>query len=106
MPAETKFFQVRDRGTNTPVMCVRFHGSAMDGRPGEIARRAGWGSEPATIYIKLASGEAAHDLTDWSDRTNLYAHAHICDHWEELGDGAVIDVEFILGESETAKEFQ
>ena len=43
------------------------------------------------------------DPSGWCDRTFQIAHLWFIDHWDELKDGDVIDVEFILGESSEAK---
>jgi len=105
---EVKFFQVRDRGTNISVMCVRFYATALDGLPGVIARRVGWGSEPGTFYLKLSGTDnvGCSEWTHWSDRTNRAAHAYISREWMGLKSGDVVDVEFILEESEAPKGFE
>ena len=46
---------------------------------------------------------ATNDPHYWNDRTRMTAHQYIIDHWHELSDGDVIDVEFILGEKSTRK---
>jgi hypothetical protein len=47
----------------------------------------------------------AYDPYDWVNdpRTKKTAHWYIEQHWAELKDGDVVDVEFIQGETETAK---
>ncbi len=44
------------------------------------------------------------DPFEWGDnRTRLFAHKYIAEHFDELPSGAVVDVEFILGESAAPK---
>jgi len=38
----------------------------------------------------------------WRDRTYTTAHEYLADHWEDVTDGAVLDVEVILGETARA----
>jgi hypothetical protein len=45
-----------------------------------------------------------YDCYNWNDRTYKVAHKHIIEHFDELEDGAVIDVEYILGETEAPKK--
>jgi hypothetical protein len=46
----------------------------------------------------------AYDPYDWvGDRTKPHAHQFIMEHWQELRDGDVIDVQFILGETDSPK---
>ncbi len=46
---------------------------------------------------------STRDPHDWDDRTLLQAHKHIEEKWDKLEDGAVIDVQFILGETKRPK---
>ena len=47
----------------------------------------------------------AYDCYGWpsNPRTYQVAHNYIATHWSALSDGDVIDVEFILGETDTRK---
>ena len=47
----------------------------------------------------------AYDCYDWAKdmRTKGTAHNFIAEHWHELSDGDVIDVQFILGETDKPK---
>jgi hypothetical protein len=48
-------------------------------------------------------GNSSADAYHWGDRTMQTAHIYIDEHFAELNDGDVIDVEFILGESTEKK---
>lgn len=102
----SKCFEVRDRMTFIPVAALRLT-QANEGQR-YLLRRAGYGLEEgqiATILINLDRGECQNDPYKWKDaRTMPVAHQWIHDHFAELQDGAVIDVEFILGESSASKK--
>jgi hypothetical protein len=101
---KTKLIEIRDRGTFIIALCVDMnpdnetqrwalhtYGFPCDGRP--------------NIMITHASGErrASNDPYFWNDRTWANAHDHIIKNWDKLNDGDVVDVEFILGETDTPK---
>jgi len=44
-----------------------------------------------------------NDPYGWKGRTMPVAHNYIIENWEEIRDGDVIDVEFILGETTVKK---
>lgn len=107
---QVKLFEIRDRMTFIPVMCVRFdwadeseHSPSLAER--YLIRRCGYGPRPEVIMTKLAGGEVAHcDPHAWGGRTLNNAHLYISDHWHELESGSVVDVEFILGEVAEPKQ--
>lgn len=90
----TKLLEVRDRATFIPVMATRI--SRDDGY---LARRAGFGEHPMIILTKLTDIDSEYDAYAWGNRTMTVAHNYIDAHFDDLKDGAVVDVEFILGES-------
>lgn len=113
---EVKLFEIRDRGTFIPVMATRLiiTGDVVQ-HDAEIylLRRAGYAkeqilfryAEPYVILTKLDGVEAQYDPFSWPNRRTMgTAHRHIIDLWSELRSGDVIDIEFILGETQTAKK--
>ena len=107
-----KLFEIRDEGTLIPVLAVKL-------KPGDEAERwllawSGYGvtAEGQSEYVLLAEinagyGKATSDNFKWGDRrTMLRAHAYIKEHFDDLESGAVVDVEFILGESDKPKQPQ
>jgi hypothetical protein len=94
----SKYFEVRDCGTNIPVVAVQ-----LDDSP--IARRAGFLSAPYkhVIVTALASLKTYHCTGFIDGRTMRVACEYIGAHFDDLKEGAVIDVEFILGETKEPK---
>ncbi len=102
---ETKLFEVRDRMTFMPVICIKLApGNEPDGY---LLAMAGYGLLPESqgkfiLMGKLQTGVLQNCPQDHSGypavRTLPMAHQHIEKHWDELTSGDVIDVEFILGE--------
>ena len=99
---ETKCLELRDSMTFIPVICLRpvptnaaqRYLLRRDGYRGEI-------DEGCIIMINSQCRGCAYDCYDWpgNPRTLRVAHHYIAEHWHELRDGDVIDVEFILGET-------
>lgn len=105
----TKLFEVRDKATFIPVMATRV--APLEGTSTlpevYLLRRAGFG-DPMVILCRLecsgVDNNATYDPYSWHGaRTMGAAHVHIQKHWEELESGAVIDVEYILGETSKPK---
>lgn len=81
-----------------------------------LLRRVGYPCDgrPNVLITKLSGdgSKASNDPHYWGDRTFAVAHAWIIEHWNELRDGDVVDVQFILGEtvkkkvSERAEDFR
>jgi len=97
-----KCFEVRDRMTFIPVCAV----STKAGNAGQLhlLRRSGYMAGDTIILINLNDARAQNDAYAWGGRTMPIAHEYIQQHFDELADGAVVDVEFILGETLTRKE--
>jgi hypothetical protein len=118
---EVKMFEVRDRMTFIPVVAVLMESTCETPYPYEakllgltnpkesyLLRRAGYapGSNLVSLFSALSSGGPSHyDPHGWNStsRTMSVAHQYIGFHWSELNSGDVIDVEFILWETTTAK---
>lgn len=102
---KTKLIEIRDSATMIFALCtdmnpdtsvqrayMRLYGYPCDGRPNIMVTHAMGNGTPAT-----------NDPYMWGGRTWPTAHHYIIDHWNELEDGSVVDVEFILGEREAPK---
>jgi|ERR1700733_410575 hypothetical protein len=53
--------------------------------------------------LTICVGQALSDPYGWTNRTMLAAHLYVTGHFDELTDGDVVDVEFVLGESTAPK---
>jgi hypothetical protein len=99
-----KTLEVRDAGTFVPMLAVDINPDNEAQR--YLMRRLGYpcDGEPNILLTRLeGAGEATNDPYAWRGRTFPVAHNWIIDHWSELEDGAVVDVEFILGERQAPK---
>lgn len=104
---KSKIFEVRDRGTLVPVMATMVSdNNGEDEYENNLIARAGYGTYGMVIMTILESGESKNDPFKWDDcsRTFKEAHCYIFKHFFELNSGDVIDVEYILGESNVKKE--
>ena len=111
---ENKIFEIRDRATFIPVLCTKM----APGRVGEttisgatqetkLLRATGYGFDfPLILMSALVRPDSAtnYDPFKWGDRTMHTAHVYIAEHYDELETGAVVDVEYILGETKAPKE--
>lgn len=101
---EVKCLEIRDAMTFVPVICIR----PVPENEGQryLLRRDGYrgdDTERCIILIDAQCRGCAYDPYEWPNRTKKIAHHFIEEHWHELRDGAVIDVEFILGEKPHCK---
>ena len=112
-----KAFELRDRGTFIPCLAVKMvpypegKTETWDNEAERyLLRRAGYGFViPCVVLCRMeASGvdrNATYDPFAWGGGTRTYqiAHQYIIDHFDELESGAVVDVEFLLGETTQPK---
>lgn len=107
MITETKFFELRDIGTFIPIMVTKILYVKSSLAANWLAYRAGYGPERPYYFLQRingGSGQGSSDRYFWSDRTFQTAHGYIEANWDNLPDGAVVDVEFILGETQVPKK--
>jgi hypothetical protein len=97
----TKLLEIRDEGTCIPAMATE--ATPANGKQAAVLRRAGYGESRCIILQHLHKGEATYNAFDWRSRTYHHAHLYILKHWDDLSDGDVIDVQFILGEATEKK---
>ena len=105
---EVKCLEIRDEGTFIPVICIR--PVAENERQEYLLRRDGYtadNTEHCVIMIDAQCRGCAYDPYAWFGdarvRTQRIAHQYIEKNWEDLWDGDVIDVQFILGETSAKK---
>lgn len=91
--------EIRDRSTFIPAIAVECSSRAY------LCRRAGFVTERGVALVHLQTEDAKIDPYSWGSgsRTMQVAHNYVCEHFDDLEDGAVVDVEFIVGEAEKPK---
>lgn len=104
---KAKGLELRDAGTFIPVLAVDMQPDNEGQR--YLLRRCGYACDarPNIVLTRLSGdGRATNDPYAWESgaRTFPVAHEYIIEHWHELNDGAVVDVEYILGERATPKQ--
>lgn len=102
---KSKMFEIRDDGTTITAIAIKTQPEDMN----EFYhfRRGGW-LEDSIILIKT-NGEAycEYDAFSWlkdGTRTMHEAHKYIKEHFDELNNFDVIDIQYILGETDTKKQ--
>lgn len=106
---KVKLFEIRDRATFIPVICIKLSIDNDDVKQvikeDYLLKRAGYGNDPEKYVLMagLEQGQSSYDPYSWGNRTRHYAHQYIIDNWHTLLSGDVIDVEFILGETSAVK---
>ncbi len=122
---KVKLIELRDSGTFIPLLCVDMNpgraypenGSmseeefkaSLDDRLARnyLLRRCGYPCDGrpniAITHLRCSNDRITNDPFQWSGRTYPVAHKFIIEHWNELRDGSVVDVQFILGETTAPK---
>lgn len=110
---KAKALEIRDEATFIPALAVDMNPSVEEHlAPKEtegqryLLHRCGYSCDgrPNIILTRLSGdGQATNDPYAWGGRTWPVAHNYIIEHWDELRDGDVVDVSFILGETPTKK---
>jgi hypothetical protein len=105
---ETKILEVRDKATFIPIIATRMVSNDLtDKKELYLLGRAGYRNSngfPPVLLTKAVGGyEAQVDPYAWNCRTLQTAHLHIEKNFGEIQNGDVVDVEWILGESESPK---
>lgn len=105
---EFKILEVRDSGTHIPVMAIQMQ-SETALQDYYIHHRSGYPKDGSSIVVMiLGTCKATNDPYEWQSlglgpRTLPVAHNWIIDRYDEVHDGDVVDVQFILGETQAPK---
>jgi hypothetical protein len=102
---ECKTLEIRDRGTTLIVFAFKIF--AETNRVRCLMSAAGYGRTVGeqSSYVFMSGNISGgtrklhDDPFDWTDHTCSVAHNYIRNHWDEIADGAVVDVRVILGEA-------
>jgi hypothetical protein len=102
---QVKCLEIRDAMTFLPVICIK---PVPDNNAQRyLLRRDGYSCQSDDTIIIMIDAQCrgvSFDAYDWPSGTKRVAHHYIEKHWDELRDGDVVDVEYILGTSDTKKE--
>lgn len=101
---KAKALEIRDEGTFIAALAVDMNPENDAQRC--LLRRCGHpcNGRPNIILAALdGEGHATNDPYAWLTRTYSVAHNYIIEHWGDLKDGDVVDVQFILGERSEPK---
>lgn len=104
---EVKTFEVRDAGTFIPCIAIRLNPATEKDR--YLIGRAGYGQSAEeqgeyVIFGRLeAESEFHFDAFAWGNRTMQTAHHHVSTHFDALESGALVDVQFLKGETSEPK---
>lgn len=109
-----KMFEVRDRSTMILVLAVKL--GLGDPREERMLRKCGYGPQQLALGEEVMVTRLGGKYVATTDphehgsggyscgRTMPAAHRHMINFWGSLETGAVIDVEYILGETTSPKE--
>src|ERR1700722_13066520 len=100
-----KMIEVRDRSTFIPMLAILL--DSDNDQAAWLLRQAGFrGPDHYVLLCKISGGSGHYKCTadpfDWGahDRTYSSVHRWLEKHFDEVADGAVLDVEFLLKEKE------
>jgi hypothetical protein len=98
-----KAIEIRDIATFIPAVAIKMEPANVE--QGYLLRRVGFLDGRGVTLMRLVDQRATSDPYEWSStRTMTTAHTWLIDHFDELSDGDVVDVEFILGETAERKK--
>lgn len=116
----TKLLEIRDCGTCILALAIQMMALPASTTEKQVTPdsieywflhyRSGYPEDGSSIMLMcLADGRATNDPYAWGSlgmgaRTMPNAHNWIIEHWNELQDGDVVDVQFIRGETTVAKK--
>ncbi|SFJ97973.1 hypothetical protein [Methylocapsa palsarum] len=95
---QTKLLEIRDQSGRIPVLAMEIGPRTEAGA--ELLQRFGLAAERGVVVVNLKNQTALRDSFTWENNSAMQiAHAYIDGRFEQLTDGDVVDVEFILGET-------
>lgn len=110
-----KYVEIRDVGTTIPAVCFRpsaiyNYSGAFNPIVGKVVsyglERTGYSRHnQCVVLMRLDDCRAKNDPYEWgnSSRTMTAAHAWIDENFDRINHGDVVDVQFILGQTNTPK---
>jgi hypothetical protein len=101
---KTKIIEIRDRATCIPALVIRMEAGNEIQR--YYFRCTGFGNFADVILMRLSDQFATCDSYRWgsASRTMGCAHRWLNLHWDDIEEGGVLDIEYILGETQAPKQ--
>ncbi len=98
-----KALEIRDDGTCIGILAMKL--TAENEAQRAVLRHAGYGDHLVDYVIMVGAHdwEGGYNPERQRGHTRQVAHHYIKTHWDELKDGDVVDVEFILGKRTAPK---
>jgi hypothetical protein len=109
---QVKLLELRDEGMFIPLLAIDMNPNihlyrGINEEQRYLLRRCGYPCDltPNIAITRLScDGQpCSNDPYQWGGRTFPVAHRYIIEHWNDLKDGDVVDVEYILGETKKIK---
>ena len=92
---QMKSIEIRDHRTFIPAMAIKLHPENESEQYNVLLM----------LLVRMDGTACANDPHSWpSPRTMSVAHAWLEQHFDEVKDGDVIDVQFIIGETQEPKK--
>ena len=98
-----KALEIRDEGSCIPMLAIKPL-PANDAQAAVLRRAGFYDFDHYVILVGAHDWEGSYDPYKQRGNTRHQAHLWIKDHFDELKDGDVVDVEFILGQRPSPKE--
>lgn len=100
---ETKLIEIRDKATFIAGLAVKINPFSGTESENYLISRSGYGDPAILLTAILTKARVCIDPYKWTDRTFRNVHLYLEKHWDEVKSGDVVDVEYILGETEQPK---
>lgn len=109
---KTKILEIVDRATFLVVLATKMVPESKDKtykeyeRELKLLRKLGFSDfkdQPLVLMNLVNSNKSCYMPYQWNDRTLQAAHKYIQDNFDEIEQNDVIDVEYILGETNQIK---
>lgn len=99
-----KYFEVRDAGTCIVVLAMKT--TPSNNTEKLFLERGGWDTNTVILMNLTGLAKATYDPFDWQaegSRTLFEAHFYIQKNFDILKDFDIIDIQYILGETDSKK---
>lgn len=96
-----KIFEIRDMATYIPVIAIRMQADNFTEQ--FYLDEQGFGGNTPVGIVRLNDFQSNYGSYKWNDRTMQTAHRYIESNFDTMKSGDVVDVEYILKETDKKK---